>query len=1109
MKTVLKVLFGIVTVLVVVVLLSAAYITTRDPNDYKEWIAAEFRESTGRTLAVEGDIEVSFYPWLGLDVGRLTVSNAPGFGEEPMLAAENAAARVRLLPILRGEYRIDTLRLHGTRINLAVNESGESNWQDLVSEAGEEADEEAAGDGDGLQLENIILGGVDIRDGALRYEDRMAQLVYDIDDFDFTTGALTFGEPIDLNINFNASASQPALSGQVALTGTLLYDLSTDVYELSPLAIDSVVTGSNIPGGSTEVTLRTSVRLLAETSTLTVSDLSVSALDTEINGNLTGVNAGSARAAYRGDLQVNGDDLAQLFTILEIEPLATQLAAMDNQSFSLASDLSFDQGEGSVGVSGLEAVLLGSTIRGRLDASNLNSDAPLVQGNLNASGPDLPAVMLVLGQLSGGNESPLSQAARELDPITDRNFTIGTDFDADWQRGDITVSTVNAQLPGASVEGHLTASNVRSDSPVVAGRLNASGPDLPLLLRVAGRLQDRPNAQGAQESAGSPLYTYGQQLGNINNRSFSILAEFDADLTRGDIQVPVLEGQTLGFQLDGTVNTRDMNASGGNIDGSLDLTGENMGDLLRALGQPDLAEVVQSVTARIELGGSRADLSLSPMVISAVLSGPTIPNSPVTVALEADSRINLDSEELTVDSFALTGLGLDATGNLTANNILQSPAFQGQLNLAEFSPRRLLSQLNQEVPPMADREAFQRFALSTSFSGSADSLTLENVQMELDESTLQGRFAVSNFTTPAIDFEMEVDRIDADRYLAAETSPAAANGSAAGTTELPVEMLRNLQVNGDITLAALSVAGMTFADFAATMNAADGEVSLSPLRTQLYEGAFDGAARLSVSGEVPEVTLEVNLLEVAVEPLLQDLMDATYVSGYGNIELALSSNGGDTAALAENLDGSGRIELENGVLSGVDIVSVLGQIETMLRSRRIADLQRGEQTAFDTFSATLRVQDGVIASDDLLITSPGFRVTGQGTLLNLSDNNINYNLVTTVDESTATTAAEEYDIGGYSVPIACTGSLESPRCLPDAGEIVRTALAREAQRRVGDFINRTLGGDEPQSDDTQNGGSQNQPAQQDSQDSQQQDSQSSPDDAANELINRALDRLLR
>jgi len=110
-----------------------------------------------------------------------------------------------------------------------------------------------------------------------------------------------------------------------------------------------------------------------------------------------------------------------------------------------------------------------------------------------------------------------------------------------------------------------------------------------------------------------------------------------------------------------------------------------------------------------------------------------------------------------------------------------------------------------------------------------------------------------------------------------------------------------------------------------------------------------------------------------------------------------------------------------------------------------------------------------------------------------------------VDSATAEVAAEEYDFGGYSLPIACSGSLQSPRCVPDAGEILRQALAREVQQRVGDLLQRAIGVEEPpQVDDSAT------PATETETETETETQQEqTPVDPREELLNRALERIFR
>ena len=88
-----------------------------DPNDFKNEIAARVQQHTGRVLTIDGDIQLSVFPWLGLQLGKTQLSNAPGFGQQPMLQLENIKLGVKLLPLLRQELQTDETTLNGLQVN--------------------------------------------------------------------------------------------------------------------------------------------------------------------------------------------------------------------------------------------------------------------------------------------------------------------------------------------------------------------------------------------------------------------------------------------------------------------------------------------------------------------------------------------------------------------------------------------------------------------------------------------------------------------------------------------------------------------------------------------------------------------------------------------------------------------------------------------------------------------------------------------------------------------------------------------------------------------------------------------------------------------------------
>ena len=110
----LKLVFKILGVVVAVLLLAlVVFIFTFDPNNYKDMITAQVEKQTGRDFDIEGDISLSVFPWVGIQVEGVELANAEGFSEEPFARMSQLDVKVMLLPLLSKELQVDKIRLHG------------------------------------------------------------------------------------------------------------------------------------------------------------------------------------------------------------------------------------------------------------------------------------------------------------------------------------------------------------------------------------------------------------------------------------------------------------------------------------------------------------------------------------------------------------------------------------------------------------------------------------------------------------------------------------------------------------------------------------------------------------------------------------------------------------------------------------------------------------------------------------------------------------------------------------------------------------------------------------------------------------------------------------
>ena len=246
LKTLLLVALALVALVIAGI---GAFLATFDANDYKDQLIARVKADTGRDLVLNGPLELAVWPKLRLKAGPLKLGNAAGFGDEPLLAAEQIQIAVATGPLLSRRVEIDTVVLHGVSVNLARNAAGVGNWDDLFGPDNSSQSTQPKHGGNG-QMAALILGGVDITDGRFTWHDALSGQQMSLTKLTATSGALTFGQPIDLKISATARANQPALDADLNLTGTLNYNVDDKHYVLAPLVLVADLRGAQLPGGT-------------------------------------------------------------------------------------------------------------------------------------------------------------------------------------------------------------------------------------------------------------------------------------------------------------------------------------------------------------------------------------------------------------------------------------------------------------------------------------------------------------------------------------------------------------------------------------------------------------------------------------------------------------------------------------------------------------------------------------------------------------------------------------------------------------------------------------------------------------------------------------------
>ena len=152
---------------------------TFDPNKYKGQIEQLVKEKTGRTLALQGNLEVAVWPALGAKVAGVTLSERDG--KEQFVALDSAHVSVAVLPLLHGEAIVDKIRLSGLKARIVKEKDGTLQFQRPAGAEAGRARGQAGGKAPKKeepkaekQSVGFDIAGVEIDRSAITYIDRQS-----------------------------------------------------------------------------------------------------------------------------------------------------------------------------------------------------------------------------------------------------------------------------------------------------------------------------------------------------------------------------------------------------------------------------------------------------------------------------------------------------------------------------------------------------------------------------------------------------------------------------------------------------------------------------------------------------------------------------------------------------------------------------------------------------------------------------------------------------------------------------------------------------------------------------------------------------------------------
>jgi AsmA protein len=448
------------------------------------------------------------------------------------------------------------------------------------------------------------------------------------------------------------------------------------------------------------------------------------------------------------------------------------------------------------------------------------------------------------------------------------------------------------------------------------------------------------------------------------------------------------------------------------------------------------------IAAHADMKQEQAKVALAANVDGSKLNG--------NVAVAGFARPNVKFD-LSADQLDLNKL-LGSRKAATASTAPAKPADLSALN-------KVLAQGTLSIGSIA-YDKYRIANLAATVKADGQTLSVSPLSMKLDDSQIKGSVGIAHFDRPLYTFDLDIDRLDVNRYMPAVDPSTASAGPA---KPLDLSALKALNATGSLRIGQLKFDRMQGSNIRIDLKADAGQVAIAPFSANLYDGSMAGSLNVDARA-LPAVAFRQEMKGVNIGPLLVDALNNDMLEGRGALKVDVKMQGATVDAMKQSLNGNAGMVLADGAVKGIDIAGTIRDIQNKFNFKAGSlGADQKKRTDFSEMSATFKITNGVAHNDDLSMKSPLLRVTGSGDI-DIGRETLNYLAKPTVVASLkGQGGADLQALNGLTFPIKVTGTFSAPKYGLDfsaiAADIAKKNLLGKVGGDKGAAAQKLMGGD--------------------------------------------------
>ncbi len=408
------------------------------------------------------------------------------------------------------------------------------------------------------------------------------------------------------------------------------------------------------------------------------------------------------------------------------------------------------------------------------------------------------------------------------------------------------------------------------------------------------------------------------------------------------------------------------------------------------------------------------------------------------VAVASDfSRLQISDGQLST-ALGDSALTSDAAIKASLSAIIklgETLGIESQLAVAPFNAKALANQLSEEPLVTQDPKALTRVAASAVLSGTPDNLLINEIQVQLDDTRLDGRIRLQNFNQ--ILLTLAGNELDLDRYLPPPASPsgAASEQTTPSTPAQPLDLSALREFGGRVVLELkkLKANNLVVENLALKADSRDGFANLEQLSADFYQGTLATSGSLDARTPVTQLALQGNIQQIALEPLLKALNQSDQrgflLKGTTNGDFVVSSQGSTVDAIVQNLNANLKANTQSLQLAPINIERYVCQAVALIQGERIDTADWPAATDLQNLETEITLANQVATIKTLNAGVEQLKLLAKGKVdlrRQKLDVNLPITLTQPLTQQPGCVASNDWMIGKALSLVRCKGDLLNP-----------------------------------------------------------------------------------